>query len=79
VRPVSKPTGEAVNEKRETLIAACQLAGVGAAGLILPSSLIDLVFDTDFLTILGQAMLAAFACALMVAVWMGTSDDGPAS
>ena len=34
--------------KRDTLMAVCQLAGIGAAGLILPCSLIDLKFDTDF-------------------------------
>jgi cell shape-determining protein MreD len=55
--------------KQDTLIAACQVAGISAAGLILPCYLIDLAFDTDFLSILAQAMLAAFACALMVAVW----------
>jgi hypothetical protein len=52
-----------------TLIAACQVAGIGAAALILLCYLIDLAFDTDFLSILTQAMLAAFACALILAVW----------
>jgi len=58
-----------VQDRRETLTAACQVAGISAAGLLLPCYLIDLAFDTDMLTILMQAMLAAFACALMVAVW----------
>jgi hypothetical protein len=31
--------------------------------------LIDLAFDTDFLSIVAQGMLAAFACALMIVVW----------
>ena len=44
--------------KRETLIAVCQLAGISAAALILPCSLIDLKFDTDFLGMPMQAMLA---------------------
>jgi hypothetical protein len=55
--------------KRETLIVVCQLAGISAAALILPCSLIDLQFDTDFLSVLMQAMLAGLALALMVAVW----------
>ena len=63
--------GKAVQDKRETLMAACQVAGIGAAGLLLPCTLIDMVFDTDFLTVAAQAMLAAFACALMLVVWTG--------
>ena len=59
----------AVQDGREILTAACQVAGIGAAGLLVPAYLIDLAFDTDFVTILAQAMLAAFACALMIAVW----------
>jgi hypothetical protein len=55
-------------------MAACQVAGIGAAGLMLPCYLIDLVFDTDVLSILTQAMLAAFACALMLAVWTDQKD-----
>jgi hypothetical protein len=51
------------------LTAACQVAGIGAAALLVPAYLLDLAFDTDVLTILAQAMLAAFACALMIAVW----------
>ena len=49
--------------------AVCQLAGIGAAALILPCLLIDLAFDTDFLNMLMQAALVGVALALMVAVW----------
>jgi hypothetical protein len=63
--------GRAVQDRRETLVAACQVAGIGAAGLILPCSLIDMAFGTDFLSIAAQTMLAAFACALMLVVWTG--------
>jgi hypothetical protein len=45
------------------------VAGISAAGLLLPCALIDQAFDTDLLSIVAQAMLAAFACALMLAVW----------
>jgi len=45
------------------------MAGISAVGLLLPTYLIDLTFDTDILTILLQAMLATFACALLLAVW----------
>ena len=71
VRPVSANDiwGVSVQIKRETLMAVCQLAGISAAALILPCSLIDLKFDTDFLGMLMQAMLAGVALALMVAVW----------
>ena len=69
VRPVSSNIGVAMQDRHETLVAACQVAGITAAGLILPCYLIDLAFDTGFLDILAQAMLAAFACALIVAVW----------
>ena len=55
--------------KRETLVAVCQVAGISAAALILPCALIDLKFDTDFLSMLMQAMLAGVVLALMVAVW----------
>jgi hypothetical protein len=64
----------AVQDRRKTLVAACQVAGIGAAGLLLPCSLIDLAFDTDLLSIVAQAMLAAFACALMVVVWTGQQE-----
>ena len=56
------------------LTAACQVAGLCAAGLLVPGYLIDLAFDTDLLTVLAQAMLAAFACALMIAVWTGQKE-----
>ena len=55
--------------KRETFFAVCQLAGIGAAALILPCSLIDLGFDTDTLGMLLQVMVAGVALALMVALW----------
>ena len=55
--------------RRETLMTVCQLAGISAAALILPCSLIDLEFHTDFLSMLIQAMLAGVALALTVAVW----------
>ena len=55
--------------KRDTLMAVCQLPGIGAAALILPCSLIDLAFDTDFLNMLMQAAPVGVALALMVAVW----------
>ena len=64
-----------MQDGRETLTAACQVAGIGAAGLLVPSYLIDLAFDTDLLTILAQAMLAAFACALMVTVWNDQKEE----
>ncbi len=44
---------------RDTLMAACQVAGIVAAGLVLPCYLIDLAFETDILSILTQAVLAA--------------------
>ena len=53
--------GVVVQIKREMLMAACQLAGITAAALILPCSLIDLKFNTDFLGTLMQAMLAGVA------------------
>jgi hypothetical protein len=58
-----------VGVRRETLMAVCQLVGISAAALILPCSLIDLKFDTDFLSMLMQGMLAGVALALIVAVW----------
>ena len=60
--------------KRETLVAVCQLAGISAAALILPCSLIDLNFDTDLLGMLMQAMLAGVALVLIVAVWTGYEE-----
>ena len=69
VRPVSATDiwGVSVKIKRETLLGVCQLAGISAAALILPCSLIDLKFDTDFLGMLMQAVLAGVALALTVA------------
>ena len=60
--------------KRDTLVAVFQLAGIGAAALILPCSLIDLAFDTDFLNVLMQAALAGGALALIVAVWTSQEE-----
>ena len=61
--------GVFVGIRRETLVAVCQLAGLSAAALILPCSLIDLEFDTNLLSMLLLAMLGGVALALMVAVW----------
>ena len=61
--------GGAVLDEREILTAACQVAGICAAGLLVPGYLIDLAFDTDIVTIVAQSMLAAFACALIAMVW----------
>jgi hypothetical protein len=63
-----------VQDRRKTLVAACQVAGIGAAGLLLPCSLIDLAFDTDLLSIVAQAMLAAFACALACEIAIRSPD-----
>ena len=60
-----------MQDRRETLVAACQVAGITAGGLLLPCALIDIAFDTDFLSIAAQTMLAAFACALMLVLWTG--------
>jgi hypothetical protein len=64
LRPVPQK-GAAVQGRWERLTAACLLAAIGAAGL---TYFIDLAFDTDLLSVLGQAALAAFACAAIVAV-----------
>ena len=61
--------GVSVQIKRDMLVVVFQLAGIGAAALILPCLLIDLAFDTDFLNMLMQAALVGVALALMVAVW----------
>ena len=75
LRPVSThDTGGDVQDKRDTLVAVCQLVGISFAGLLVPGALIDLAFDTDYLSILAQATLAAFACGLMVAVWIDYQD-----
>jgi len=58
-----------VQIKRETLLAVCQLAGIGAATLILPCTLIDLKYHTDILSMLLQVMLMSVALALVVAFW----------
>ena len=50
-------------------LAVWQVAGIGAAALILPCSLIDLNFGTDLLGLLLKAVLAGVALSLMVAVW----------
>ena len=72
MRPVSAgDTGESSAGQARDTNAACQVAGITAAGLFLRCSLIDMAFGTDFLTIAAQAMLAAFACALMLVVWTG--------
>jgi hypothetical protein len=63
-----------VQDKRDTLVAVCQLVAISLAGLLVPGALIDLAFDTDYLSILAQATLAAFACGLMVAVWAHYQD-----
>ncbi len=47
-------------------MAACQVAGFVGAALMLPSALIDSGLDTDFLSILLQVVLAAFAGSLIV-------------
>jgi hypothetical protein len=58
-----------MEETPDTLTAACQVAGLVAAALLLPSALIDNAFDTDFVSILLQVTLTAFAVALIVSVW----------
>jgi uncharacterized membrane protein len=66
--------GAAVQGGWERLTAAYLLAAIGAAGL---TYVIDLAFDTDLLSVLWQAALAAFACVAIAAVWIATSDDRP--
>jgi hypothetical protein len=66
--------GGAVLDGREILTAACQVAGICAAGLLVPGYLIDLAFGTDIVTIVAQSMLAAFACALIAMVWHGQKE-----
>jgi hypothetical protein len=58
-----------VQDERETVAAACLVTALSLAGLLLPCAVIDLALDTDFLGILAQAMLAAFACALITVIW----------
>ena len=35
----------------------------------MPAALLDLAFDSDLVGVLSQAMLAAFAIALIISVW----------
>ena len=58
-----------MEEAPDTLVAACQVTGLVAAALMLPSVLIDRAFDTYFLNVLAPAALAAFAVALIVSIW----------
>ena len=58
-----------MEETPDALLDACQVAGLVAAALLLPSAVIDQAFDTDFLGIVLQAVLAAFTAALIVIVW----------
>ena len=52
-----------------TLWLRSKISGIGAArGCFLPCALIDQAFDTEFLGIVAQAILGAFACALMLSV-----------
>ena len=74
VRFLADIWGVSVAIKRETLIAVCQLAGISAAALILPCTLIDLAFNTDFLSMLMQAALAGVALALILAVWINQEE-----
>lgn len=71
-RPVSASTptrGGFNGGQTRHVLGRLEVAGIAAAGLLLPSALIDWAFGTDLLSILAQATLAAFACALIVAVW----------
>lgn len=63
-----------VQDERDTLAAVFQLTGISLAGLLVPGALIDLAFNTDYLSILAQATLAAFACGLIVGVWTDHQD-----
>ena len=64
-----------MSDRREMLSAGCQVAGIVAAGLLLPAALVDLAFDSDLVALLSQGMLAAFAIALIIAVWT-TQKEG---
>lgn len=61
---------EQLGERPDSLLATCEVAALVAAALLLPAALIDLLFDTDFLTILSLAVLAVFAIAFIGGVWM---------
>ena len=65
---------DVVQDKRETLAAVCQVAGMCAVGLLVPGYLIDLALDTDIVSVLLQGMLAAFACALIFCVWTAQEE-----
>jgi hypothetical protein len=56
------------------LSAGCQVAGIVAAGLLVPAAMLDLAFDSDLVGVLSQAMLAAFAIALIIAVWASQKE-----
>ena len=58
-----------MRDERDTVAAACLVIALSLAGLLLPCVMIDLALDTDFVGILTQAMLTAFACVLIVAIW----------
>ena len=58
-----------MDETPDTLVAACQVAGLVAAALLLPSVLVDQVFGTDVLSVMLPTSLAAFAVGLIVKVW----------
>jgi hypothetical protein len=63
-----------VSDIREMLSAGCQVAGIVAAGLLLPAALVDLAFGSDLVGVLSQGMLAAFAIALIISVWTSQKE-----
>ena len=72
VVPPGFPIGHAVAFMEDgggIFLPACQLAGLAPAGLLLPSAFSEWAFGTELLSVLAQGNLAAFACALMAAVW----------
>ena len=74
-----------LSDVREILSAAtrsyaqiCEAAAIGAAILLLPAALIDLVFGTDLLGLLAQVALATVAVAAIVIVGSRASlSPGP--
>jgi len=56
------------------MMTVCQVAGIGAATLILPCSWSIRHSAPTSPSMLMQALLAAFALALMVAVWTVLQD-----
>jgi hypothetical protein len=56
----------------------CEAAAIGAAVLLLPAALIDLVFGTDLLGLLAQVALVSGAIAAIVIVGAraGLTPDG---